>query len=168
MEQLTIEENCHYRSTTVQIAINLWCSKFGLEKEKEEKKRLGQLPSHTPVGSTPVVSPSDAVEGTRDPERAEAIRTCFEQKFQQPSWAQNRAYLSATPGWVKPTEAGQDKQRIGSSFGACLSSAFGKPQSPGSERAPMLVLLSVNFNCCNYIIKTLSIWKRSCSIASGT
>jgi len=121
------------------------CAIEQAEKEKEEKKRLGQLPSPTPVGSTPVVSPSDAVEGTRDPERAEAIRTCFEQKFQQPSWAQNRAYLSATTGWVKPTEAGQDKQRIGSSFGAGLSYAFGKPQSPGSERDPMLVLLSVNF-----------------------
>lgn len=110
-----------------------------------EQRRLEQLPPPTPVGSTPVVSPSGSADRTPDASGAEAIRTCFEKKFQQPSWAQNRAYLSATTGWVKPTEAGQDKQRIGSSFGAGLSYAFGKPQNPASEGDPMLVLLSVNF-----------------------
>lgn len=97
------------------------------------------------IGAAPAVYDRNGAERTRDEERAKKIKECFEKANQQPSWAQNRGYVSATTGWIKPTEAGGDKQRLGSSFGVGFSYAFGKPQNPDSERDPMLILLSVNF-----------------------
>lgn len=87
----------------------------------------------------------NVVEKNSAAERAERIKRCVENASQQPSWAQNRGYLSATTGWIKPTEAGVDKQRLGSSFGMGLSYVFGKPQNPTPSEEPMLILLSVNF-----------------------